>query len=113
MGSLQYDTGRGTKHVIFLPKARCNLDAFLTDPNRIRTSHETNTKNLLWYAVDVFRDAADLVGGFKHLHNALDNEDGQGISILHGDIKPQDILVFVDDTRPGCYIWKWPDYGLS
>jgi serine/threonine protein kinase len=113
LGSLQYDTGQGTKHVIFLPQAICNLDAFLTDPTRVGQNQDFGTKNILQYAAATLRDAAGLVCGLKHLHEALTDENGQDISVLHGDIKPQNILVFGDGQGQGRYIWKLADYGLS
>jgi serine/threonine protein kinase len=99
LGSLQHNTSHGTEYRIFLPLALFNLDTFLLQ------SHPLVDK------ASIFRLAAGLCGGLQVLHRFLHFANGQEISILHGDFKPQNILVYKD--KNGGLILKIADYGMS
>jgi serine/threonine protein kinase len=105
LGSLQHETTHGTDYLIFLPLALYNLDTFLNQPY----VHPNRPANLFQDAADILDYAAGLACGLRYLHDVLDNEMGQEISVLHGDFKPQNILVYRD--KP--FIWKISDYGYS
>lgn len=95
------DTEHNTEYMIFLPLADGNLDTLLTRPG---TSWGTNVD-----AIRLLGYAADLCGGLVFLHTQLHDAQGFKIEVIHGDIKPQNILYYGKEDKP----WRLTDFGFS
>lgn len=106
-GSLVHGTGHDRQCMIFLPLADCNLNTFLTQPGPYWGTNQR--------AITLLRSSADLCGGLKFLHQQLDDPNGLDISVIHGDLRPHNILVFfcaamlLHEKKP----LKITDYGFS
>jgi protein kinase-like protein len=108
LGRLERTREDDNEYSIFLHPADYSLEALLTELE----PHSKATVEFSKYASDMFAYAADLCNGVYSLHHSLLDRDGKPISVLHLDLKPQNILVYLG-TSLTTVLWKIADYGLS
>jgi serine/threonine protein kinase len=105
---------QGTFYILF-PLAECNLRTFL---NRV-TAPPVHRDVVLWF----FSQLKGLADAVLHLHSLRDSmskgqtdssdEFIQSLPILHGDIKPENILVFPSTSEASLGIMKLTDFGSA
>ncbi|KAJ6038519.1 uncharacterized protein N7446_005323 [Penicillium canescens] len=104
-GSLEIGS---TGYSIFMPLAISDLRAHMKNDTRPRPSATERT--------DMILAAAGVAGGLKFLHKGMDMPRGGKLVCYHMDLKPDNILIFLDKVdshgKPH-YIWKISDFGMS
>ncbi|KGO36018.1 hypothetical protein PEX1_080440 [Penicillium expansum] len=97
----------GTKYSIFMPLALCDLSAYMREqrPNKPNTTMEKT---------DIILSAWGLARGLEFLHNGMRTAEGDMMVCYHMDIKPSNILVFLDNVKGRQEaVWKISDFGMS
>jgi hypothetical protein len=107
-GSLKRIKDDDIEYSIFLPLADCSLETLLTK----QEWHEKTADELCKYAADLFGRAAGLCEGLHTLHHLLRDENEKPISVLHLDLKPNNILIHRETPKDRAH-WQIADYGLS
>ncbi|KAJ5867576.1 hypothetical protein N7534_002129 [Penicillium rubens] len=97
----------GTNYSIFMPLAICDLSAHMKEDNRTRP-YTTAEK------ADIIHCARGLARGLEFLHNGMRTAEGDRIVCYHMDLKPSNILVFLENVgdKQG-FVWKISDFGMS
>ncbi|KAH7401701.1 kinase-like domain-containing protein [Pyrenochaeta sp. MPI-SDFR-AT-0127] len=100
LGSLQI---RST-YSLFMPLADCDLHTYMKMNPEPPGSWERKAK--------ILQCAVGLAGAIVHLHTALESDKFEKLSCFHMDLKPQNILVFIDrETKEEQ--WKLSDFNMS
>ncbi len=114
VGRLATFTDQHTSYIIF-PLARCNLRTFFSQVTAPRLERDF----VLWFFTQV-HGLADAVLHFNSLGSTPASESlkpGQtsapARSAIHGDIKPENILVFEADNGSPFGVFKLSDFGSS
>ncbi|KAL3456860.1 kinase-like domain-containing protein [Aspergillus heterothallicus] len=106
-GSLELGS---TVYSLFMPKAICDLRAYMM-------AHHQARLNTIEERKDLVRCAIGLAGGLNFLHNEMKTPDMEDIVLYHMDLKPSNILIFEErdpaDNRQMRKIWKLSDFGMS
>ncbi|QQK43247.1 Serine/threonine-protein kinase STK [Penicillium digitatum] len=97
----------GTNYSIFMPLALCDLSAYMREDHRTRPG-TTMEKT------DIIHSARGLARGLEFLHNGMRTAEGDKMVCYHLDIKPSNILVFLENVggRQEA-VWKISDFGMS
>ncbi|KAI1771748.1 kinase-like protein [Hypoxylon cercidicola] len=89
---------------LFMPCAECDLRLWMRNtPHPILESEKA----------DILRCASGLADGLEFLHSGIQDPNGNNMVCYHMDLKPANILVFLDDRERGRKIWKISDFGMS
>lgn len=88
---------------LFMPQAYCDLWYYMTQD----TPRAVDKLGLI-------RAARGLANGLNFLHNGIKDGDFTTFNCYHMDLKPNNILVFLDKVGDKTvYVWKISDFGLS
>lgn len=97
-----------TTYSLFMPWARCDLRAYMAE------IHTTKPSTLLERA-EIVLSARGLAEGLDFLHNEMRTPDQKHMVCYHMDLKPSNILVFLEEAYGGGtrYVWKLSDFGMA
>ena len=91
------------KYSLYFDLASCDLDKYLAERVRVpRSAKEIKSFLGRFHG---------LLDALVFLHTALKSRSGEDICVVHGDIKPSNILVF--NKGPEEEVWKLNDFGQS
>ena len=94
----------GDSYSLFSNVAKCDLSVFLNDKNEPVPRTLVEKKR-------IFHGIVEIAKGLKHLHEDLEDGDFKTLRCYHLDLKPQNILIFVD--KDGGQKWQISDFGIS
>lgn len=100
MGSLK----NGSIYSLFMPLAKFDLKQFM---ERYKAPPQT-----LIQKAKLVKCAVGLADAIKYLHEELETPGYERLSCFHMDLKPQNILVFID-PKTGDQQWKLSDFNMS
>ncbi|KAI0899943.1 kinase-like protein [Annulohypoxylon nitens] len=101
LGSLQL--GENT-FSLFMPLAKCDLGKWMEkNPPPTQDSEKAH----------FLQCASGLADGLEFLHSEIQDPNHNRMVCYHMDLKPANILVFLDERDPTKMIWKISDFGMS
>ncbi|KAI0169816.1 kinase-like protein [Hypoxylon sp. FL1284] len=100
-GSLQLGE---TTFSLFMPLAECDLRVWMRN---------NEPPIFEWQKADILSCASGLADGLEFLHSEIRDSTGNQMVCYHMDLKPANILVFLDDRERGRMVWKISDFGMS
>ncbi|KAI0139927.1 kinase-like protein [Hypoxylon sp. NC0597] len=98
-GSLQLGE---TTFSLFMAHAKCDLGVWMRNNAPPVLESEKS---------DILKCASGLADGLEFLHSDIRDPDGVRMVCYHMDLKPANILVFLDSE--GKMLWKISDFGMS
>ncbi|XDG09323.1 hypothetical protein ABKA04_008938 [Annulohypoxylon sp. FPYF3050] len=101
LGSLQL--GENT-FSLFMPLAKCDLGKWME-----RNAPPTQDSDKAHF----LQCASGLADGLEFLHSEIQDPNHNRMVCYHMDLKPANILVFLDERDPTKMIWKISDFGMS
>ncbi|KAJ5650893.1 uncharacterized protein N7484_004616 [Penicillium longicatenatum] len=88
---------------LFMPLAMCDLWAYMMQYTPQKPEKAA-----------IIKAAQGLANGLKFLHTGITMGDGEKLVCYHMDLKPKNILVFVEEVDGNIhYVWKISDFGMS
>jgi serine/threonine protein kinase len=93
---------------LFMPCAICDLRAYMT-------SHHPTRPTTTLEKAEMVLAAQGIAEGLDFLHNEMKTPDQEDMVCYHMDLKPSNILVFLDAAYDGGtrYVWKLSDFGMA
>ncbi|OQD65678.1 hypothetical protein PENPOL_c005G00805 [Penicillium polonicum] len=99
--------GSTNNYSIFMPLAECDLNAYMREDHRRRP-------NTTMEKTQIINSARGLARGLEFLHSGMRTAEGDMMVCYHMDIKPKNILVFLENVRGRQEtVWKISDFGMS